>query len=195
MENNQIKIKCPCCGKILLVKNMAGIESKTVTCPVCHETSPFKAYRRVTDTGDGKEKTVYPEDRAGDMEKTVPVTGGNFVLGRLRVVGLDIPPFLLRPGRNVIGRAASSSSADIQIPAGENRRMSREHLVIEVKKISGKGFVHYVSLCKEKQNATFLNEERIEFGDCLVLKDRDVLRLPDATLRFEIPDEEETDLT
>ena len=94
-----------------------------------------------------------------------------------------------------VAGVASSFPAKIQIPAGENRRMSREHLVIEVKKISGKGFVHYVSLCKEKQNATFLNEERIAFGDCLVLKDRDVLRLPDATLRFEIPDEEETDLT
>ena len=63
-----------------------------------------------------------------------------------------------------------------------------------MKKVEGKGFVHYVSLYKEKVNETLINGVRLEYGDCVVLKDGDMLRLPEATLVFEIPDGEKTDL-
>ncbi len=71
--------------------------------------------------------------------------------------------------------------------------MSREHIVIEVKKLPVKGFVHYVSLYKEKVNKTSIGNEPLLYGDCVVLNHGDIIKLPDATLRFEIPDGEETD--
>ena len=71
--------------------------------------------------------------------------------------------------------------------------MSRNHLVVEVKKVPGKGFVHCVSLYKDKVNETKVNDTQLEYGDCVVLKNGDLLRLPDATLVFEIPDDEKTD--
>ena len=71
--------------------------------------------------------------------------------------------------------------------------MSREHLVLEVKKVIGKGFVHYASLYKEKVNETMINNELLEYGDSIVLKSGDKLRLPDATIVFEIPDDEGTE--
>ena len=72
--------------------------------------------------------------------------------------------------------------------------MSREHLVIEIKKIPGKGFVHCASLYKEKVNPTFIGQNKLEYGDCVILHHRDLIRLPDVEARFEIPDNEATDI-
>lgn len=192
-----IKIKCPYCGAVLSVKNQAGIESKSVTCPICKQKSPFKDFKKIADRKDD-EHTQYP----GDEEKTSyqssadPGTdigqGLNFTLGKLKVMPSG-PSFQLRTGKNVIGRKASQSSANFQIPMEGSKRLSREHLMIEVKKVSGKGFVHYASLCKQKTNKTSVGSEILEFGDCVVLNHGDIIKLPDVNLKFEIPDEEGTD--
>ena len=196
-----IKIKCPYCGAVLSVKNQAGIESKSVTCPICKQKSPFKDFKKIIDkpNGDG-EHTQYP---GSDGEKTSYQTsssdpgtdigtGLNFTLGRLKVMPSG-PSFQLKPGKNIIGRRASQSSADFQIPMQTSKRMSREHLIIEVKKVQGKGFVHYASLCKQKINKTLIGNEQLEYGDCIVLNHGDVIKFPDVNVKFEIPDEEGTE--
>lgn len=191
MGTNVIKIKCPCCGTMLAVKQQPGIENKNVTCPVCKETSPFKFYKPMT--AKKSEDTIYPDNEEHThYEETDLGVGMNFTLGQLKIMSSPLSPFRLNVGRNVIGRKASASSADIQLPTTESKRMSREHLIIEVKKMSGKGLVHYVSLYKQKVNDTFINHERLEFGDCIILKDGDMIKLPDMTVKFEIPDEEST---
>lgn len=187
-----IKIKCPCCGAILAVKSSPGIETKKITCPVCRESSPFTEYRQVVERPEQNEHTRYPDEEATRPaygEDTDLGGGLNFVPGELHVVSGNVPVFRLKPGRNVIGREASASSADIRIPTPDSNRMSREHMVIEVKKMPGKGYVHYASLYKQRVNDTRINGERLEYGDCIVLHDGDTLRLPDAVLRFEIPNE------
>lgn len=173
---NNIKIKCPYCGSVLLVKPPLSGKA-AVVCPVCKERSPFNSFRKVEEQKE--EKTEFTELNAKVGQK---------VIGRLRVLGLNIPPFDLKMGKNVIGRKSDASSADIQIPIAGNRRMSRNHLIIEVKNVQGKGIVHYVSLCKQQVNATYINNERIEYGDCLVLNDGDLIGLPDADVKFEIVD-------
>lgn len=195
-----IKIKCPYCGAVLSVKNQAGIESKSVTCPICKQKSPFKDFKKILDKHkDDGEHTQYP----GDEEKTSyqnsssdPGTdvgsGLNFTLGKLRVMPSG-PSFQLKPGKNIIGRRATQSSADFQILMEGSKRLSREHLVIEIKKVQGKGFVHYASLCKQKTNKTFIGNEQLEYGDCVVLNHGDIIKLPDVNVKFEIPDEEGTD--
>lgn len=197
MEAAILKIKCPCCGVVLTVKNQPGIEQKSITCPVCKETSPFGSFKQPVMNKAQVEHTQYPSDKQhpGSHEEThvnQAQNEPNFTLGELFVEGSQLPPFRLKAGRNVIGRKATASSADLQIPVLEGNRMSREHLVIEVKKIPGKGFVHYASLYKEKVNATSINDIRLEFGDSVILQHGDTLRLPDVTLRFEIPDGEST---
>ena len=192
MENKVIKIKCPCCGAILEVKTQPGIENKSVTCPVCKEKQPFKAYKIIVEAA--PEETEYPHGDGAHKEETEIGSGQNFTLGELKVADSTLPPFRLKVGKNVIGRKSPSSSADFQIPTSGEKRMSREHLVVEVKKVPGKGFTHCVSLYKEKVNATWINGIRLEYGDCVVLKDGDQLRLPEATLVFEIPDEEKTEV-
>lgn len=197
MEPYVNKIKCPRCGAVLAVKAQQGIENKTVTCPVCKESSPYKSYRSVN-VRRSDDETCYPgkENDGHNVYENKEETeiGGvqNFTLGCLRVPNLRNWTCRLNPGRNVIGRKASASSADIRIPIEEGRRTSREHLIIDVKKVPRKGLVHYASLYKPEVNETFINHERLEYGDCVILKDGDKIVLPDATVIFEIPDEERT---
>lgn len=188
-----IKIKCPYCGAVLSVKNQAGIVSKSVTCPICKQKSPFKDFKLIVDKI-GEEHTQYPGEDCTRVADLGMDSGGsgNLTLGRLKVMPSG-PSYRLRPGRNIIGRRATQSTADFQIPMEESKRLSREHLVIEVKKIPGKGFVHYASLCKQKVNTTFIGNEQLEYGDCVVLNHGDVIKLPDVNVKFEIPDEEGTD--
>lgn len=188
-----IQIKCPFDGAILSVKNQPGIESKNITCPICKHKYPFTQFKRVdktVNTGDDPD-TEYPGGNGHDEEVT-DLGQLNFTIGRLKVSGAGTT-FRLKPGRNVIGRRATKSGADFQIDTGEQRAMSREHIVIEVKKVPSKGFVHYLSLFKEKVNKTWLGNEQLLFGDVIVLNHGDIIKLPDATLIFEIPDDEATD--
>lgn len=194
MEPQKVHIKCPHCGALLAIMKFAGIENKMVTCPVCKEKAPYNQYREMAAPSQ-TERTHYPEEKTETDETEIDsqtVGGRNNVVGCLK--WMQQPSFVahLKPGRNVIGRKASASSATVQVPVVGERRMSREHLVIDVKKVPGKGWVHGASLYKEKVNATFVNDEKLEFGDCIVLKHRDLLKLPDATFLFEIPDEDET---
>lgn len=194
--NDIIKIKCPYCGAVLSVKNQTGIESKSVTCPICKQKSPFKSFKEVVDKNND-ESTQYPSDDEKTSYQTssdprTEIGGGlNFNLGILSVLPSG-PSFQLKVGKNIIGRRATQSSADFQIPTDGSKRLSREHLVIEVKKVPGKGFVHYASLCKQRTNATYIGNEQLEYGDCIVLSHGEIIKLPDVNVKFEIPDEEGT---
>lgn len=201
-----IQIKCPFDGAVLSVKNQPGIENKNVTCPICKNKYPFSQFRRVTQNpGYEDPATHYPgsnehatgifdnHTRYAHDEKTQVGDLPNFTLGKVSVVGRG-QSFQLRPGRNVIGRKAQKSEADFKIDTADKRSMSREHIIIDVKKVPGKGFVHYLSLYKEKVNSTYLGNEQLFYGDCIVINHGDIIKLPDATLRFEIPDDEATQL-
>lgn len=197
-----IQIKCPFDGAVLSVKNQPGIESKNVTCPICKHKYPFTQFKRVYQTNSNDDPdTEYP---GGEGEKTRYAHGDNssedtdlgqmnFTLGRLKILG-GSGSYQLKPGRNVIGRRGQKSEANFQIDTGEKRSMSREHIVIEVKKVPNKGFVHYISLFKEKVNKTYIGNEPLIYGDCVVLAHGDVIKLPDANLKFELPDDEATDI-
>lgn len=193
-----IKIKCPYCGAVLSVKNQAGIESKSVTCPICKQKSPFRDFKKVVDKVND-ENTQYPgsDEKTSYQYSSDPGTdigtGLNFTLGKLRVMPSG-QSFQLKPGRNIIGRRATNSSADFQILTDGSKRLSREHLIVEVKKVPGKGFVHYASLCKEKINKTYIGNELLEYGDCIVLNHGEIIKLPDVNVKFEIPDDEGTEI-
>lgn len=200
--NEAIQIKCPFDGAVLTVKNQPGIETKNVTCPVCKNKYPFTQFKRVLPqspgsnggNSDNEEHTQYGGERTcyGGAARTVIDSQPNYVVGKVKVVDTGAA-YQLKVGRNVIGRKGQKSGADFQIDTGDNRSMSREHIVIEVKKVPEKGYVHYVSLFKEKVNATYIEDEALLFGDCIVLNHGDLIKMPDVTLLFEIPDEEATE--
>lgn len=182
----KIKLKCPRCGANLSVKSQPGLESKNLTCPVCKESSAFSSYRVITPQNkpDG-EHTIIKEDFK-NFSHTPEVVGELKILGSTQRIRL-------KKGQNIIGRKASNSSADCQILT-DNRRISREHLRIEVKNVEGKGLVHLLSLYKEQVNPTSINGENLVWGDSLVLRSGDVISLADLRLKFEIPDDEKTEM-
>ena len=209
--NDILQIKCPECGAILTIKNQPGLDSKSLTCPSCEIKNPFIKFKRLipqpqqdptTDYGYGhkrpheEEKTQYRhsddhtqyrhEDNAQKSDSKP-----NLTIGALRLAGTNTL-FQLKPGRNVIGRKSSNSGANFQINTGDKRSMSREHIVIDVKNHPGQGLIHCLSLYKEKVNKTFIGGEELLPGDIIILQPGDIIKLPDAALQFEIPDEERT---
>lgn len=201
MEPETLKIKCPMCGAVLMVRKMPNMESKIVPCPVCKQKNKFTAFKPYTPKGEEEhtnygygsqeDPTTYTNPNTDDTEigKTP-----NYTLGQLQVVG-SAQTFQLKIGKNLIGRKASQSHADFQIPLSpEKRRMSREHIAIEVQKVKGMGYIHTISLAKKEVNTTYVNDVRLEYGDKIVLKNKDLIKLPDASLLFSIPDDDETQI-
>jgi hypothetical protein len=202
--DNVIKIKCPFDGAILTIKSVPNIETKSITCPVCKKSYAFTQYKLMTPPPPPIDiATDYPDDPFGQPKKPAapqPPFGSETeineeptkeqqVIGRLVLQPSGVT-YQLKLGRNVVGRKGVSSKADLQIDTEGKRNMSREHLVIDVKQEPGKGIVHYASLFKELVNDTYVNKARLAFGDCVVLNDGDLIRLPDATLKLVIYDEE-----
>lgn len=181
-------VKCPWCSATLRIRQTSGMEGKSITCPNCKHISPFTQFKVVVPVEE-ESVTCF----GGGHGKGHPSAKENLKIGRLTIPFSEIS-YQLKPGINIIGRKASASTADLQIDTGDDKRMSREHLIIEVKRIPSSGFAHYVSLYKEKVNKTFINTTELMYGDTLVLQHGDIIKLPNLDIKFEIPDEEATQL-
>lgn len=198
--NDIIQIKCPFCGAVLSVKNIPGIDRKNVTCPICKQTNRFINYKLIANNAEGGAKSpvneVYDYKKSYESGSSEATQYGpmNFTIGKLKLLGSDIS-YQLKPGKNEVGRKSRNSTVDFQIDTGESRRMSRNHLVIEVVKENYKGYVHYISLSKENVNPTTVNGNPMCYGvDKVILNNGAIIKLPDADLKFIIPDEEATEL-
>lgn len=195
-----IQIKCPFCGALLSVKALPGIENKSIACPVCKQTNRFAQYQAAMagSAGGGTSSSgrqAMPPQGFGGAEDATQYGPVNFNIGRLRLAGTGVS-YQLLPGKNEVGRKCTNSTVDFQIDTGVNRRMSRNHLTVEVVKEPHRGFVHYVSLSKENVNPTTVDGNPLLYGvDKVILHNGAVIRLPDAELRFEMPDEEATEIT
>ncbi|MGN1172293.1 MAG: FHA domain-containing protein [Muribaculaceae bacterium] len=172
--DEKIRIVCPVCGCVLEVNKIPGLEQKNVTCVKCQHRNPFTAFRVLIEK---KDVTITTDENLYDS------------IGLLR--SDDGREYHLKVGKNVIGR--KPGNADVQIECA-TKRMSREHIVIEVVK-SEKGYKHFLSLYKEKVNPTYLNKLRLEYGDSIVLNNGYDIILPDMSLRFTIIDKEETEVS
>ena len=201
MEN--IKVKCPECGTVLAIKPQPGIESKSIKCPACNEKnmySDFLPFRPVVknmvtalhdDTDE--DATCVMSDR--QKEQLPPVATAIGMLEILNREPSKATLYQLKMGRNVIGRKATASTADFQIPLlPEQKKMSREHMVIDVEMIPGRGLTHQASLYKEQVNETLVNGVALQYGEKVPLKDQDRIRLPHAELLFTTPDDEKTEI-
>lgn len=117
------------------------------------------------------------------------VAPARLAIGGITADGVFYP---LKMGRNVIGRKASSSKADIQIPCADNI-ISREHIVIDVEQAPGQAAAsHTLSLFKEVKNRTMFRGAAMKFGESHALGDGDIIHLPGKEVVFSIPDEDKT---
>ena len=203
MTQETLKLKCPGDGLVLTIKYVPGIENKSLTCPKCGRKRkvceyinlsgiPFvQAAGRCDDETDDDSYDGRHEPPSEDSE--YKQNKYNVTVGQL-LINPSGKTFQLKLGRNVIGRKSRQSSADIQIDC-TTRRMSRDHLVIDVVKESLKGIVHYASLYKAAVNDTFIGQMKLEYGDKIPLSNGALIKLPDVDVTFIIPDEEATDMT
>jgi hypothetical protein len=178
-------------------------------CPVCGQTSPFSSFKvvnapqaaaprreegatEVLPTGDHRLVTPATPAGAAAVMQDANHTVFDFNLGgakptscgRLVFMTGDISPVTLREGRNIIGREASTSTATVRLPQ-TYKRVSREHLIIDVKAV-GNEYKHEIRLYKSEVNTTQLNTTTLTAGDIFVLNNGDTIKLPDLGIRFEM---------
>lgn len=189
-------VKCRHCGSVLKIKShlFNTVDDKKIKCPTCHEISLLSQCVRLSSANqneksvyqypnhNGNGSTTYDGADHTELSDTTKKKPKN-VIGVLKIEGSNNVYQLLK-GRQIVGRQASSSQAQIQINMGDARRLSREHLVVEVQSDAQGGFRHIASLCKEKLNATFINNDKLDFGDRVILRNGDIIRLPDITMVF-----------
>lgn len=206
-----IRIQCPSCSTVINLKNGQGYEKMSLTCPICKRRHPFTSYKklglRTNPTGWQQPQQPQPNIQSRPVasniqsrpvvrqrEDSTQLGSYNSSIGKLILLPMGIT-YQLKEGFNTIGRKSGTSKAGFQIDTGGRRGMSREHVAVEVVKEKFKGYVHYISLCKESVNPTTINGQKLKYGvDRMILNHRDIIRLPDAELRFELPDDDETQL-
>lgn len=197
---NEIKIKCPTCGKVLRLQDAPNINAASFTCPVCEEKHVVGKCQRYVEqpkpmvsSGD---ETRYggASARQGDDETRIgsqPQCGGS---DETRIGSASSPAvgvlvdnlgrtYQLRSGINTIGRKAASSPASVQI-ATDDRTMSRSHAVIDVSHAGGKT-IHILRNGANK-NPSFLNGSLIGQQDQLILNNGDRIKMGNTEMTFKI---------
>ena len=196
-----IKVKCPACGKVLILPDNPGIETKTFTCPVCKEKHVVGNCKRVVDQHTPKapagEETQYGPSfsRTNGGEETQYVgsnknSGGEetrIFIAQQPKVGALIDNFgrayQLKIGINTIGRKANSSTASLQIDTPD-RSMSRSHAIVEVRNAGGQ-VVHILKNDANK-NPSYLNGTILGPSDQLVLNNGNRIKLGNTELTFKL---------
>lgn len=190
MENESLRIKCPHCGAVLLVKKMPGLETKNIPCPICKNVHKFTEYQvpRQPASTAGDDPTLPSGDTKGS-DHTQPVGDRAWGIGRLRQKGYP-GDYKLSLGMNTLGRAAQTSHATVQIK-NDDGYMSRMHGAIEVTKLPSGGYVHYY-FNTENKNPTYINGVKVEKGDRIILSNGDVVKMANTELTFVVETGDET---
>lgn len=188
------QVVCPnvSCKAILGVEQVDGLEKKTIRCPRCGQSYPFTAF---AEYGGPKLSPRHQSPSSGDETEY----SGNVDNDSTRICTSSEPAAVggillpdkgtclpLRLGKNVIGREASTSTADIRVPDSLGKRtMSRAHLLIHVTR-SGDTIKHQLSLFPDgkKKNRTYVNHTELHTGDVVILHDGDRITIDYQTLFF-----------
>lgn len=172
-EQSHITVRCPECRVVLRIKT-APRPDQTITCPKCGRRYPFSEYvpvrlvkradaRQSATTRPQSDDTVLPPRRPAPRPAVIVFAGVSYKL---------------RPGRNVVGRWATTSTADIQLP-DSSRFMSREHFLIEVSQAPD-GFRYTISPVKDVFQPTSVDGRPLIAGQSLPLRHRSSILITPA---------------
>lgn len=197
---NEIKIKCPTCGKVLRLQDAPNINAASFTCPVCEEKHVVGKCQRYVEqpkpmvsSGDetryggasarqgGDETRIGSQPQCGGSDETRIGSASSPAVGVL--VDNMGRTYQLRLGINTIGRKAASSPASVQI-ATDDRTMSRSHAVIDVSHAGGKT-IHILRNGANK-NPSYLNGSLIGQQDQLILNNGDRIKMGNTEMTFKI---------
>lgn len=183
----KISIICPNCRAKLSFAGVPGWQEKLVECPQCH----FKAKANVYKTGLAAQGGYGANDDQTQLPDNFHPTQ-NSAIGVIKVLATG-RCFQLKEGTNVLGRVASSGTADLKI--SHDPYMSRRHLQVDVVK-TPLGLEHRLVEIDSK-NIIVLNGRPIQRGDVLKLNVGDRMMLGRTEVAFDMPkpsDDEATQL-
>lgn len=197
---NEIKIKCPTCGKVLRLQDAPNINAASFTCPVCKEKHIVgkcpryvEQLKPMASSGDetryggasaqqgGDETRIGSQPQCGGSDETRIGSASSPAVGVL--VDNLVRTYQLRSGINTIGRKAASSPASVQI-ATDDRTMSRSHAVIEVSN-AGEKTIHILRNGANK-NPSYLNGTVLGPQDQLILNNGDRIKMGNTEMTFKI---------
>ena len=177
------RVNCSSCGITLEVPQRNGEQIRVFHCPNCSHQL------RVTfgdPQPDAQAETVYGgmqgvniEEPSDDENLTVFPKAKSEKPGTLHC-GTEI--YSLHLGRNLVGRKSKSSNADVQIPT-DDLEMSREHVIINIMKISD-GRIKALVRNYKKNVVTSVNGIALEIDDEVVLTDRADLKLGNTSITY-----------
>lgn len=175
-----MKIKCPNCGAVLIVKKVPGMENKSVPCSVCKVTNPFVKFTEVKvqaydpEDTELKKKKSYKDDT--DEEDT------DFEKEALLYDMFTLKRYLLKDGVNLVGRKTykKESVADVPIET-EVKGFSRSHFYVDVMRYGAD--LKLKMYLAENKNETFVNSERIEKDEKIILQNGDLIKCSSLELK------------
>ena len=195
---NEIKIKCPSCGKPLRIPDVPNINSKTVKCPACGEKHVVGNCPRIVENlkptvsneetqygpavrnaSSGEETQYSASSVRSSGEETQIYSAPQTNVGSL--VDNFGRTYKLQLGINTIGRKASTSSATVQIDTTD-RTMSRSHAVIEVRNAGGQ-IVHILKNGANK-NPSYHKGSLVGPSDQMILNNGDKVKFGSTELTF-----------
>jgi pSer/pThr/pTyr-binding forkhead associated (FHA) protein/predicted RNA-binding Zn-ribbon protein involved in translation (DUF1610 family) len=183
---SEIKIKCPTCGKVLCLNETPTINKATFMCPNCKEKHIVGNCQRYTPAppkpaAPSAEETRYAGYKSGTLSGDETLVGAPPQPKVGMLVDSNGAAYQLAIGFNTIGRKASSSTAFVQIPT-DDRTMSRNHAVIEVRNAGGQ-LLHILKNGANK-NPSYHNNMLVGPGDQLILNNGDRLKMGNTVLTF-----------
>lgn len=158
------KVQCPVCGVILQVKNSQNEAVKDFFCPGCNASLSV----RFQGVEVAKSHTRIPDDKK-------KATSLPFLISNGQVFELSL-------GRNIVGRKADSSVADIQIKT-DDRLISRHHALITVEQDPSGRYIAMLSNYKNK-NLTRVNGLDIIGNDEVILEEGATLLMGATVITF-----------
>ena len=169
--------RCLDCEKV------PGMENKSVPCSVCKVTNPFVKFKEVKEQAYDPEGTELKKKKShkddADEEDT------DFEKEALLCDVSTQKSYLLKDGLNLVGRKTykKESVADIPIET-EVKGFSRSHFYVEVMRY---GVDLKLKMClAENKNETFVNSERIEKEEKIILQEGDVIKCCSLELKVVI---------
>jgi len=178
------KIYCPSCKTGLQV---SSLHQGVVKCPQCGFSDDVARYPTTPPLSSASQQPEL-QGEATVLPDSLKKTDRQQNLGCLVLIEGDCRParIVLKAGKNTLGRKSQSSSSSIQLETNDGY-MSKNHALIEVATKTN-GSLEYLLSDNGSSNGTFHNEERIESGDVMLLKQGDTVRLGHTTYRFTFED-------
>lgn len=186
------RVKCTNCGVILDVRNSKGEAVKIITCPKCKSQlkvnfppeavqEPLEAKTVLVNTPSGESPTVLGGAGLSQSGDTQYVPKPN--IQKQYYLFLNGKRYPLSAGRNVVGRKASSSDAQVQIETSD-LYMSRRHICIEVIRLTDGSTKVFVSNDKNK-NSTYVNGSKLNTGDRVVLTNGTQIKMGETIVTYQ----------